>query len=177
MASIEKRPKDAKTERLKEAGTEGQGAGTPPRLTAEFDGRRLLRFRAAGTACACDLTAVREIVRARAMARLPGAAPWVLGIMNVRGTLLTVVDLSVRLGAKSGSPPRFVMVAEGAGRRFGIAVESVQGVAEVAVDAVTPIDAAHASGGVVGGVVRLGDDGGTAQWCEIDAIARESLAV
>lgn len=145
--------------------------------TAEFQGRRLLRFRAAGTACACDLDAVREIVRGRKVARLPGAAPWVLGIMNVRGTLLTVVDLSVRLGGSPDGPPRFVMVVEGAGRRFGIGVESVQGVADVAEDAIEPVDAEHASSGVVGGLAHLGAEGGTAQWCVVEAIARESLAV
>ncbi|HVZ49912.1 MAG TPA: chemotaxis protein CheW, partial [Gemmatimonadaceae bacterium] len=95
-------------------------------------GRRILRFRAAGTACACDLEAVREIVRTRAVTRLPGAAPWVLGIMNVRGALLTVVDLSARLRGAPDGTPMFVMVVEGAGRRFGIGVESVQGVADIA---------------------------------------------
>jgi purine-binding chemotaxis protein CheW len=133
-------------------------------------------------ACACDLDVVREIVRTRPLARLPGAPTWVIGIMNLRGTLLTVVDLSVRLGGVTeGGPsgvPRVVMVVEGAGKRFGIGVESVQGVADVATDAIEPVDAQRASGGVIGGLVHLGEDGAdTAQWCAVEAIARESLAV
>lgn len=139
--------------------------------------RRLLRFRAAGTACACDLAAVHEIVRGRPVARLPGAAPWVLGIMNVRGQLITVVDLAVRLGAAPGGLPLFVVVVEGAGRRFGMGVESVQGVAEVPADMISPADPAHQRDHGVGGSVHLEDGDGTAQWFEVEAIARESLAV
>ena len=112
------------------------------------------------------------------MARLPGAPEWVRGIMNLRGTLLTVVDLSVRLGGRPDGPPRIVVVVEGAGKRFGMGVESVQGVADVAEDALEAVDAQRAAGGVVGGLAHLDEQhGGTAQWCVVEAIAREALAV
>jgi purine-binding chemotaxis protein CheW len=61
-------------------------------------------------ACACDLDPVREIVRARPLVRLPGAPAWVVGIMNLRGTMLTVVDVSRRLGADTNGVPAFVVV-------------------------------------------------------------------
>ncbi|MBM4193440.1 MAG: hypothetical protein FJ202_03545 [Gemmatimonadetes bacterium] len=67
--------------------------------------------------CACDLDAVREVVRGRPMARLPGAPAAVRGIVNLRGTLLTVVDLSVRFGAAPAGVPRVLLVVEGAGAR------------------------------------------------------------
>jgi len=98
--------------------------------------------------------------------------------MNLRGTLLTVVDLSVRLGAHPEGPPRVVMVVEGAGKRFGLGVESVQGVAEVAEGAFEALDAQRTAGGVVGALAHLSDEeGGPAQWCVVEAIARESLAI
>lgn len=125
----------------------------------------------------CDLDAVREVVRARAVTRLPGSVPWVLGIMNVRGVLLTVVDLSLRFGGSGQALPAFVMVVEGAGRRFGIGVEAVYAVTEVAGDAIEPAGADDASDGIVGGIARLGDGGGAARWCIIETIAREALAV
>ena len=138
-------------------------------------GRRLLLFRAAGTACACDLEAVREIVRGRPLARIPGAPAWVRGIMNLRGTLITVVDLSVRLGSLDGGPPRVVVVVEGAGKRYGIGVESVQGVATAGEESIEALDAQRNSGGVVGALAKLEE--GTVQVCEVDVIAREALAV
>ena len=137
----------------------------------------MLRFRAAGVACACDLTAVREIVKGRALARLPGAPEWVRGIMNLRGTLLTVVDLTVRLGGAADAVPRVVMVVEGAGKRFGIGVESVQGVAELAVESLEGVDDQRSAGGVVSGLAHFTEaEGGTAQLCEVDAIARDALS-
>ena len=114
-------------------------------------GRRILRFRAAGVACACDLDPVREIVRVRPLARLPGAPAWVLGIMNLRGTMLTVADLSRRLNADASASPAFVVVVESGGKRLGLGVEAVQS---------------------VGG----GLDGEMGQWCDVGAIAREALA-
>ena len=128
-------------------------------------------------ACVCDLESVREIVRGRPLARLPGAPEWVRGIMNLRGTLLTVVDLSVRLGGNPDGMPRVVMVVEAAGKRFGVGVESVQGVAEVEEGGIEAVDVQRSSGGVVGALAHLTDaEGGTAQWCAVDAIAKEALA-
>ena len=98
--------------------------------------------------------------------------------MNLRGTLLTVVDLSVRLGASPDGPPRVVMVVEGAGKRFGLGVESVQGVAELAESAFEALDAQRSAGGVVGALAHLPDEeGGTAQVCVVEAIARDALAI
>jgi purine-binding chemotaxis protein CheW len=135
----------------------------------------LLLFRAAGTACACDLDAVREIVRGRPLARLPGAAEWVRGIMNLRGTLITVVDLSVRLGAQPGAPPRVVIVVEGIGKKFGLGVESVQGVADVGEERFEALDAQRNSGGIIGSLA--GVDEAKVQVLDVESIARESLAV
>ena len=98
--------------------------------------------------------------------------------MNLRGTLITVVDLSVRLGADAaGPPPRVVIVVESGGKRFGIGVESVQGVANVDEASLESLDAQRTSGGVVAALAHLPpSEGGTAQWCVVDAIAREALA-
>ena len=70
------------------------------------------------------------------------------------------------------------MVVEGAGKRFGLGVEAVQGVADVAEDSLEPVDSQRTAGGVVGALAHLCDaDGGTAQWCDVEAIAREALAI
>lgn len=138
----------------------------------------MLRFRAAGMSCVCDLSVVHEVVRGRSLARLPGAPSWVRGIMNLRGTLVTVVDLSERLGGAGVASPRIVMVVEAEGKRFGIGVESVDGVVEVPETALELLDAPRSAGGVVGALAHLADaDGGPAQCCAVDVIAREALAI
>jgi purine-binding chemotaxis protein CheW len=137
----------------------------------------LLFFGVAGRLCACDLDAVREIVPARAATRLPGAPEWVLGLVNLRGTLLTVVDLAARFGERSAAM-RSIIVAEGAGRMFGLGVDGVRDVQAVGDDALEVVDAQRSSDGIVRGLAHVGpahDE--IALVCDVDAIARQALAV
>ncbi|TLY53919.1 MAG: hypothetical protein E6K55_07065, partial [Gemmatimonadetes bacterium] len=53
---------------------------------------RLLVFRVGQLVCAAEADRVREILPRLAPTRIPGAPPVVAGLMNVRGTLVTVVE-------------------------------------------------------------------------------------
>ncbi|MBK5260174.1 MAG: chemotaxis protein CheW [Thermoanaerobaculia bacterium] len=44
------------------------------------------------------IEAVREIAEPRAIATVPSAPAWLRGVMNLRGSVVPVVDLSVKLG-------------------------------------------------------------------------------
>ena len=53
---------------------------------------RLLLFRVGQLVCAAEADRVREILPRLTPTRIPGAPPVVAGLMNVRGTLVTVVE-------------------------------------------------------------------------------------
>ncbi len=53
---------------------------------------RLLVFRVGTLTCATEAEAVREILPRLETTRIPGAPPAVAGLVNVRGTLITVVE-------------------------------------------------------------------------------------
>jgi purine-binding chemotaxis protein CheW len=53
---------------------------------------RLLVFRVGNLACAAEVDLVREILPRLPTTRIPGAPPVVAGLVNVRGTLVTVVE-------------------------------------------------------------------------------------
>ncbi|HYX80953.1 MAG TPA: chemotaxis protein CheW, partial [Gemmatimonadales bacterium] len=53
---------------------------------------RLLVFRVGTLACAAEVDQVREILPRLPTTRIPGAPPAVAGLVNVRGTLVTVVE-------------------------------------------------------------------------------------
>src|SRR5216684_5559657 len=53
---------------------------------------RLLVFRVGTLACAAEVDQVREILPRLPTTRIPGAPPVVAGLVNVRGTLVTVVE-------------------------------------------------------------------------------------
>jgi len=89
-------------------------------------GPRLLLVVVGGERFGCPLEAVREVVAARATARLPGAEPHVLGLMNLRGRLLTVLDVGLRLALPSAAPDGgHVLVVEVEGREAGCRVDQV----------------------------------------------------
>ncbi len=133
----------------------------------------------AGRLCACDLEAVREIVPARAATRLPGAPEWVRGLINLRGTLVTVVDLAVRFGSADGAGgSRSIIVAEAAGKSFGMIVDEVRDVQAVAEDALEDVDAQRAAGGIVWGLAHVGvTRGETALVVDAAEIVRQALVL
>jgi len=66
---------------------------------------RLLVFRVGTLACAADVDQVREILPRLPTTRIPGAPPVVAGLVNVRGTLVTVVEGWRALGQSAPSSP------------------------------------------------------------------------
>ena len=63
----------------------------------------ILAVSVAGERFGLPITAVREILRAVALAPLPGAPPHVEGVLNARGELLAVFDLRARFGLPTRS--------------------------------------------------------------------------
>ena len=55
-----------------------------------------------GSLYGCDIADAREIIPLRPTTRLPGAPPFVRGLINIRGTIVTVLDLGARLDPKRG---------------------------------------------------------------------------
>lgn len=99
------------------------------------DAGRSLVFRVAGRAYACDVAAVREVVPLLRVARLPGAPATILGLMNVRGSIVTVVNAGALLHPGDELRPLAMVLLVDAGRRgVGLAVERVADVRALRVE-------------------------------------------
>lgn len=59
---------------------------------------------------AVDILRLREIVEYHGVTRVPGMPPWVLGVMNLRGGVVPVVDLGLRFGLGERPLTRFTCV-------------------------------------------------------------------
>jgi purine-binding chemotaxis protein CheW len=144
-------------------------------IAAEEDGLRdadrYLVAEAAGQSVAVPLLQAREILTVKAVTRLPGAPSFIAGLVNVRGTVLTVVDVARRLGAAASVGP--VVVVEVAERRFGLRVDRVDGVvrAEAGLEAV---DEARSAGGAVRGLVAT--PARPALVLDLEALQRAAIA-
>lgn len=87
--------------------------------------RQLILFRLAERIGGIELDTVREILPPRPATRLPGAPSWVRGLVNVRGTVITVVDLVARLSGRPARADGPLMLIEHDGRVIAVAVDDV----------------------------------------------------
>lgn len=141
----------------------------------ELTAQRYLVFVAGGRRCACALELVREIVPMRAATRVPGAPDWVRGLVNLRGALVTVADLSARFGAPRPGDVGDVLVAEVMGKTIGILVDRVRDVMTLNAARLETVEGEHSVGGVVSHVAYTGDD--QVLVCDVGALARQVLVI
>jgi purine-binding chemotaxis protein CheW len=119
-----------------------------------------VRVLSGGEHYALPVDAVREIAELGTITPVPGAPAEVLGVWNLRGEVIGVVDLATLLGLdREGRPGRIVVVEQG-DLRAGLAVESVVDVASLP-EALEPMDSEYVSAAVLVdrvpvGVVDLG---------------------
>jgi len=73
---------------------------------------------------------VLEVAELGEVTPVPGAGPAVLGVRNLRGQVLPVIDLATILEL-AASEPKHMVVTESGGRTAGLAVDSVAGVEQL----------------------------------------------
>jgi purine-binding chemotaxis protein CheW len=129
-----------------------------------------LVFRVGDVVYGCDIGDAQEILPLRPASRLPGAPAYVRGLINVRGTIVTLLDVAVRLDPsrvplESGS----ILLIRYRERLVGLAVEEVVDVHELDVDTT----AGAGAGAITRGVATA--DGVTVVVLDLDALIRQVL--
>jgi purine-binding chemotaxis protein CheW len=113
-------------------------------------------FEVGGGAFACEMESFREIVPTQAMTRLPGASSAVCGLINLRGTIVTVIDGGIALGkpgyARAGG---LILLLDHFERWIGIGVDDVRDIQDVPIDQFSSADAAETSQPGITGAVEI----------------------
>lgn len=79
-----------------------------------------------------DALQVQEIVRTRMTTPVPLAADAVVGLMNLRGQIVTVLDVRSRLGMEPRQePPSAIVVVQTADGAIGLSVDEIGDVVDV----------------------------------------------
>ncbi|MGR3435814.1 MAG: chemotaxis protein CheW [Shimia sp.] len=109
----------------------------------------LLTFSLDGEAYGIDVMAVREIRSWSRPTPLPRTAAHVCGVINLRGTVLPVVDLGLHLGLpeREATDRSVIVVIEDSGQLVGLLTDAVSDI--VALDPATlsdPPDMGHGPG-------------------------------
>ncbi|MFA6122189.1 MAG: chemotaxis protein CheW [Sphingomonas sp.] len=89
--------------------------------------RQLITFEVESQVFGIDIMAIREIRAWTPTTRLPQVPHYIAGVVNLRGTVLPVVDLAARLGWRATAPTarHVIIVTQILGQFRGLIVDSV----------------------------------------------------
>jgi purine-binding chemotaxis protein CheW len=102
--------------------------------------RELITFEVEGQVFGLDIMSIREIRAWTPTTRLPRVPAYVAGVVNLRGTILPVIDLAARLGWRATEPtPRHAIIVTQLGAQVGgWIVDSVSDIVTVPDQALQP---------------------------------------
>jgi len=98
----------------------------------------LVCFRVGKETYGVDIFVVREIVKAQEITSVPGASDYLLGIINLRGKIISVVDLAHRLGLGKAKIDRAsrILVVDLDGFTVGFLVDAATEVLKLAPESI-----------------------------------------
>jgi purine-binding chemotaxis protein CheW len=101
--------------------------------TITDDDRQFVTLTVAEQLCGVPVLGVRDILGEQAITRIPLAPDEVAGSLNLRGRIVTAIDLRRRLGLPpvSATTPRMSVVAELGGELYALLVDQVSEVMSV----------------------------------------------
>lgn len=144
--------------------------------TPVADVRELISFTLADQEFCVDIRCVREIRGWTPATPLPQAPSYVCGVINLRGAVLPIIDLSSRLGLGQATPSaRHVIIVARVGlRTVGLLVEAVSDILSVSEAAIqpTPDIACEQVRAFVKGVLAI--DGRMASLIALDGLLPET---
>lgn len=78
--------------------------------------------------CGIPVLTVRDIIETQRMSRIPLTPPEIAGSLNLRGRIVTAIDLRRRLGMppRDGGMPPMSVVVERQGELYSLVVDSVR---------------------------------------------------
>jgi purine-binding chemotaxis protein CheW len=118
-----------------------------------------LLFEAASQTFALPAHEVRQVLRMAAVTPVPGAPAALRGVLDVRGTLVPVVDVRVRLGLPSRppDPDGHLILARAGSRLVALEVDRVLEIRELSEGASESPGAWSFGSALVAGAVKLRD--------------------
>jgi purine-binding chemotaxis protein CheW len=110
---------------------------TPSRTALSY-----VTARVGGHVFGIPIERVQDIFAVSQMTPVPLASPDIAGIINLRGRIVTAMDVHNRLGLPRGDqPPKLVVSIEFGGESCGLLVDEIGEVLEIAPDAIEALPA------------------------------------
>jgi len=144
------------------AATHGSATGAAARPDRAHDGE-YLTFRLGQEEYGIDILRVQEIRSYEPPTRIANAPAFIKGVVNLRGVIVPIIDLRLKLGCDGAEYNGFtvVIVLNVKGRVVGVVVDSVSDVLELGKEQIKPapeLNSSVDSGYITGiGAVKNGD--------------------
>jgi len=112
-----------------------------------------LTFRLGGEEYAIDILQVQEIRAHESVTRIASAPEFIRGVINLRGTIVPIVDLRVKFGFDSATNAApVVIILSIADRVIGVVVDAVTDVVDLAADQIR--ETPEVGGAIAAGFIR-----------------------
>ncbi len=110
------------------------------RSTEHTGTMQLVSFHLGDEVYGIEIVKVREIILMGEITRVPQTPPFVKGLINLRSTVIPVIDLRIRfdLTANDYTSESRIMVIDVSGKTIGIIVDAVSEVLRVSNDQIAP---------------------------------------
>jgi purine-binding chemotaxis protein CheW len=111
---------------------------------ADTGPRQILSFTLAGETFGVDILRVREIRGWSSVTRIPEAPAYVLGVLNLRGAVVPIVDMRIRVGEAPVEPTALTVIivlsieTPRERRDFGLVVDGVSDVIDLTAADIQP---------------------------------------
>ena len=106
-----------------------------------------LAFTLGGETFAMDIRSIREVIQFGGITEVPLMPPFIRGVINLRGSVVPVIDLCVRFGRQAGAVAQrtcivILELAQGDGAvELGVMVDNVSEVLSIAASEIEPAPA------------------------------------
>lgn len=124
--------------------------------------RQFVTFTCAGQNFGVDIMSMREIRNWSPVTPLPAQKPDVLGVIDIRGRVVPVHDLALRIGCSAERQTqhdgKVILVLKVAGHDMGLLVDSVSDIIEINAGDMLPVPQIEGSAAkFLAGIARQGD--------------------
>ncbi len=111
-----------------------------PEQEVEEENLQLLTFTIGGEEYGLSIMDIKEIVRPRETTEVPKTPDYVMGIISLRGIIIPVFDVRMRLGLAEGedNPKARIIIVSVADNFYGLFVDSVVQVINIPISSIEP---------------------------------------
>lgn len=123
---------------------------------------QIIGFKLNSEEYALEISGVQEIIKVNSITRVPRSKQYILGVINLRGIVIPVIDLNIRFGngKTTGIEKKRVIILKFGNLSVGIVVDGVSEVIDISANQIlsNPTITTNVNQEFLKGVCKLGDD-------------------